>query len=144
MTNATPATVRVTHRFAASPERVYDAWLTPEAIARWMVGPAGGEMRHIAVDARVGGRFSFVIHRGGEDLDHTGEYMVVERPHHLAFTWGVPKYSAESTRVDLAVAPDGPGALLTLTHSGVAPEYAERTTMGWTRILGAIAEVLSH
>jgi len=28
--------VRVTHRFNTSPERVFDAWLDPEMIGRWM------------------------------------------------------------------------------------------------------------
>jgi uncharacterized protein YndB with AHSA1/START domain len=142
MTDSTSTVVRVTHRFSASPERVFDAWLTPDTIAAWMVGPAAGEMIHVGVDARVGGRYSFVVRRGGEDIDHTGEYLVMDRPRHLAFTWGVPTYSPEATRVDLAIEPDGPGALLTLTQAGVAPGYAERTTMGWTRISEAIAAAL--
>jgi uncharacterized protein YndB with AHSA1/START domain len=56
---------RVTRRFSAAPERVFDAWLDPEMIGRWMFGPAlrDEEVLRIAVDARIGGSFSFVVRR---------------------------------------------------------------------------------
>lgn len=144
----TEPTIEVQHRFAASPERVFDAWLEPERIARWMVAPArrimgtDDEVVRIEVDARVGGRYSFVVKRQGEDLDHTGEYLEVDCPRRLAFTWGVPRYSDKSSTVSLDFTPDGDGTLVTLRVAGVAPEFAERTQQGWGHILGAIGDAV--
>jgi len=49
---------RVTRRFQASPERVFDAWLDPEMIARWMFGPnvREEEVVRISMDRRLGAR----------------------------------------------------------------------------------------
>ncbi|MDB5099510.1 MAG: hypothetical protein JWM80_3931 [Cyanobacteria bacterium RYN_339] len=138
--------ITVTHRFSASPERVFDAWLDPAKIANWMVAPARkmmgteDECLKIEVDARPGGKFSFVVRRAGEDLDHTGDYLEVDRPRRLAFTWGVPKYSKDFSTITLTFAPDGTGTLVTLEAAGVAEEYRERTQQGWTAILAEVGE----
>jgi uncharacterized protein YndB with AHSA1/START domain len=67
-----PVAVRVTRRFSAAPERVFDAWLDPEMIGRWMFGPAlrDEDVVRSALDKRVGGSFSFVVRREGEEIDH--------------------------------------------------------------------------
>jgi hypothetical protein len=41
--------------------------------------------------------------------------------------------------VSLDLVPDGTGTLLTLTATGVAPEYQARTEQGWTAILEGVA-----
>jgi uncharacterized protein YndB with AHSA1/START domain len=135
-------TVTVTHRFAASPERVFDAWLSPRLIAEWMVAPAHDEMVRCELEARLGGAFCFVVRRAGEEIDHTGAYLEMDRPSRLAFTWCVPRYSAEATTVSLDLATDGTGTELTLRHDGVLPEYAERVHSGWSTILDAIDAAL--
>jgi uncharacterized protein YndB with AHSA1/START domain len=146
MTTESPVTVRVTHRYTAPPERVFDAWVTPGLIERWMVQPSGStdEIVSVTVDLRPGGRFSFVVRRDGEELNHTGEYIEVDRPRRLAFTWGVGEDSTDDSRVTLDFEPIDGGCEVTLTHE-MAPqwaEYAERTKMGWTAILGAMGASL--
>src|SRR3979490_1258790 len=127
--------VRVTHRFDASAERVFDAWLDPRTAGRWLFATATGQMVRVEIDARIGGRFIFVDRRDGEDVEHCGEYLDIDRPRRLVFTFGVPKYSTETTRVCIDIVPRETGCELTLTHEGVLPEYAERTQGGWTEIL---------
>ena len=70
--------VRVTRRFGASPERVFDAWLDPERAGRFLYATAEGEMVRVEIDARVGGRFVIVERRDGQDVEHTGEYLEIE------------------------------------------------------------------
>lgn len=47
-------------------------------------------------DASAGGRFSFLVLRGGEEIDHVGEYIALERPRRLAFTWAWQPSSTET------------------------------------------------
>jgi uncharacterized protein YndB with AHSA1/START domain len=46
----------IERRFAAPPARVFDAWASVEAKARWFVGPGGWQPLERALDFRVGGR----------------------------------------------------------------------------------------
>ena len=139
MTDEPRAEVRVTHRFGASAERVFDAWLDPKTAGAWLFSTPTGEMVRVEIDARVGGAFCFTDRRDGEDIDHVGHYEVIDRPKRLVFTFGVPKFSAEVTRVSLDIVALDTGCELTLTHTDVLPDYAERTVGGWTMILNRLA-----
>ena len=139
-------TVRVSRRIAAPPESVFDAWLDARSAGQWLFATPEGEMVRAEIDARVGGRFVFVDRRSGEDIEHTGEYLEIDRPKRLAFDFAVPKFSAEPTRiqVDLAPAAANPGAtLLTLVHEGVFAEFAGRTEAGWAGVLEGLERLFS-
>jgi uncharacterized protein YndB with AHSA1/START domain len=99
------------------------------------------EVLKVEVDPRVGGKFSFVVRRDGQELDHTGEYLAFDRPRRLVFTWGVPAFSSQFSKVALDFQPDGEGTLVSLTFSDVPEEYRERTQQGWTNILQATGEL---
>ena len=135
----TTTIVRVSRRFAAPAERLYDAWLDPARAGRWLFATPLGEMVAVAIDARVGGSFIFTDRRDGEDIEHTGEYLELQRPQRLSFRFAVPKYSKVGTRVSVEFAPLGPGSELTLTHAGVLPAQAERTAAGWRAVLDGLA-----
>jgi uncharacterized protein YndB with AHSA1/START domain len=132
-------TVRVTHRFSASAELVFDAWLDPAKAGRFLFATPAGRMVRADIDARVGGSFVFTDRRDGEDIEHKGQYLEIDRPRRLVFTFAVPKFSTEATRVTIEIIPDGSGCELTLTHEGVLPDYAERTAGGWKMILETLA-----
>ncbi|SIO25694.1 Uncharacterized conserved protein YndB, AHSA1/START domain [Singulisphaera sp. GP187] len=142
MSSETPVNLQVTQRFAASAERVFDAWLDPEKAARWLFATETGQMVRTEIDARVGGAFNFTERRGGEDVAHVGEYLEIERPRRLVFTFGIPMYSPLSTRVTVDILPLESGCQLTLTHEGVLPEYVSRTEAGWGMLLAGLAKTL--
>jgi uncharacterized protein YndB with AHSA1/START domain/predicted SnoaL-like aldol condensation-catalyzing enzyme len=127
--------VVVTHRFGASAERVFDAWLDPERAGTWLFATATGTMAKVEIDARVGGTYRFVDRRDGEDVEHVGRYLEIDRPRRLVFTLAVPKYSAVETRVVIDIRPLEAGCELTLTHDGVPADYEHQTATGWTGIL---------
>jgi uncharacterized protein YndB with AHSA1/START domain len=135
-------TVSVTHRYRQSPETVFDAWLDPAIAGRFLFATPTGQMVRAEIDAKVGGAFRFTDRRDGEDIDHVGRYEALERPGRLVFTFAVPKYSAEESRVEIRIRPDGGGSELTLIHTGVLADYAERTVGGWTMILDTLGEVV--
>jgi len=58
------AAIRVTRRFSASAERVFDAWLDPEVAGRWLFATALQPMTEVEIDARARGVFCFAARRG--------------------------------------------------------------------------------
>lgn len=142
MTSSATVQVQVTRRFTAPAERVFDAWLDPAHARRWLFATPTGEMVRAEIDPRVGGTFVFTERRDGVDTLHTGEYLEIERPRRLVFTFGVPQYSPDFTRVAIEVVPLETGCELILTHDGVLPEYQEPTKGGWTKILNGLAAAL--
>src|SRR5262249_60976491 len=53
---------RVTRRFRASPERVFDAWLDPKTARKWLFAKAAGQNGSAEIDGRVGGGF-YIAHK---------------------------------------------------------------------------------
>jgi uncharacterized protein YndB with AHSA1/START domain len=140
--------VSVTRHFDASPERVFDAWLDPELIGKWMFGPAlrEEEVLRIVADARVGGAFSFLVRRQGKEIDHVGKYREIDRPRRLVFTWGIAGDSEDESLVIIEIVPKEKGAELSLTHE-MDPkwaDYASRTEAGWTKMLVALSVTLGQ
>jgi uncharacterized protein YndB with AHSA1/START domain len=138
------ATVRVTRRFDASAERVFDAWLDVEKASTFLFATASGRMVRAEIDARVGGSFTFVDRRDGEDVEHTGTYLEIDRPRRLVFSFSVPKYSSAVTRVTVEISPIGSGCELVLTHEGVLPEHSSQTESGWNGILEGLSSAVSR
>lgn len=135
--------VSVVRRFEASAERVFDAFLDPKKASTFLFATPAGEMVRAEVDPRVGGRYTFTDRRDGEDVEHVGEYLEIERPRRLAFTLAVPKYSQDVDRVVIEIVPLESGCELTLTCE-TAPEWAERTEEGWAAILEGLAGTLGE
>lgn len=133
--------IRVTRRFEASPERVFDAWLDPDKARKFLFATSKGQMVRAEVDARVGGAFNFTDRRDGADVEHIGTYLEIDRPRRLVFTFHTERNSPDLSRVTVEVAPHGSGCELTLTHE-MDPkwaEYKDRTLAGWTMILEGLA-----
>jgi uncharacterized protein YndB with AHSA1/START domain len=143
MTAAPREDVVVTRPFGAASERLFDAFLDPAVARLFLFATAEGEMVRAEMDPRVGGRFAFVDRRPGQgDVEHVGQYLEIERPRCLVFSFAVAAFSAEMTKVAIAFAAQGDGSVLTLTHEGVIAEYAERTRQGWERILAGLLPAL--
>jgi uncharacterized protein YndB with AHSA1/START domain len=127
----------VKHRFTASAERVYDAWLDPAKVRRFLFTTATGEIVHCELDVRVGGRYRIVDRRNGEEILHEGMYLELNRPTRLVFTLRVPKYSQQEDRVTIEIEPLAQGCELTLTTE-TPDEWAEDTARGWSMILDVL------
>jgi uncharacterized protein YndB with AHSA1/START domain len=77
--------VTVTHQYAASPARVFDAWLSPQLAGSWLFATASRPMVRVDIDARAGGAFCFVERRAGAIIEHRGHYDEITRPQRLVF-----------------------------------------------------------
>jgi len=136
--------LKVSHRYPFPPEKVFDAWLDPKVARRFLFATPTGEMIRADVDPRVGGRFIFVDRRPDTgDVEHVGEYVEIDRPRRLVFTFAVPQYDPGNTTVTLTFAPDGDGCVVVLSHAGVLEEWVKQTVQGWTMILASLETALS-
>lgn len=136
-------TVQVKRRFAHPPEKVFDAWLNPAQASKFLFATPTGTMVKSEVDARVGGGFLFVDRRDGQDIEHVGEYQMIDRPRKLVFSFAVPQFSAERTTVSIEIRRISDGSELILTHTGVLEDYVKQTEGGWTMILESLDRTLA-
>lgn len=134
------AIVRVSRDFPVPAERVFDAWIEPRVVSTWLFKTA--EIVRADIDARTGGSFSIVDRRNGEDVEHCGRYLEVERPRRLVFTVQVPKYSPQIDCVAVDIVPTSSGCNLVITHE-LSPEWAEQTREGWEMLLEALSKRLT-
>lgn len=130
----------ITRDIAASPERVFNAWLDAKTLMQFMTNCSGIAMTRAETDPRVGGSFLIVMGgKGSDPVPHTGTYLAI-RPHdHIAFTWVSPYSTAENSTVTLDFAASETGTLLTLKHSRfMSPENRDGHSAGWSMILDAL------
>jgi uncharacterized protein YndB with AHSA1/START domain len=140
---ADPIVVTVERHIAASPERVFDAWLDAGAVGQWLFATPEGVMEKVEIDPRVGGKFLIAERRGGDLAEHFGEYLEIDRPRRLVFTFAAMR-EAGYTRVAVDIAPEGDGSRVILVHE-MDPEWAAyeaQTRQGWTKILDGLAQAL--
>ena len=118
----------------ATPERVFDAWLRPDSMARWLSPFADADA---TVDPRVGGAFRVVMRGLGQEIAHTGEYREIDRPHRLVFTWVSPYTGSTPSlvTVQLTPIPHGDRTELTLTHEHLPASQVDPHRGGWGTIL---------
>lgn len=136
-----PSTTLVLRRsFAASRERVFRAWIEPEALERWLK-PRGKAITVRALDARVGGSFCFDLENGGSIV---GTYLHIDPPEQLVFTWTGEAIQGIETIVTLNFFDQGPVTELVLTHEGLNTDALRRRVEGgWPTMLDALSALLS-
>ena len=140
--NESVVTVQVRHRFEASAERVFDAWLDPEKARRFLFATPTGEMVRVDIDARVGGKFNITERRDGEDAEHVGEYLEIERPRRLVFNFG-DNVALPVSKVTIEIVAPGSGCELTLTHERIPAEYETQTAEGWAGVLEGLEAAIA-
>jgi uncharacterized protein YndB with AHSA1/START domain len=129
----------VERHLPAPPGEVFDAWSRPERLAEWMRPGEAMRPATVEVDFRVGGRFRIVMHDDEGDYEHEGEYLEIDPPRRLVFTW-ISRFldpEESATRVTVELEPDGAeGTHLRLTHDEIPPgDSYEGHPDGWRRIL---------
>ena len=138
-----PVPIRVTSRFRAAPERVFNAWLDPNVARRWLFATASRPMQHVQIDARIEGSFHIAERRDGNGAGHTGEYVEIVPRRRLVFTLRTEEHPDVRTRVTVEIAALRSGSELTLIHENVPPEHANETEGRWTGILYGLGLTLA-
>lgn len=141
-----PIKVIVKKEFNAPAEKVFDAWIDPNWLNRWMFGPDVREEEIIKLENKPeeGGTFSYIVNRDGQEINHMGTYREVQRPNRLVFTWGVDVEAGDESVVTITIQQMESGCQLTLVHTmdHKWKEYKDRTQEGWNYMLDKLNEHL--
>lgn len=125
-------------RIDASPETVFDFFVDADKMLMWKGVRA-------ELDPRPGGVFR--VHVSPEWVA-SGEFVAVEPPVRVAFTWGWENDAVDlppgSTLVDVTLVSDGDATLVRLRHSGLPDENSLKShAEGWTHFLARLTIVAS-
>jgi uncharacterized protein YndB with AHSA1/START domain len=131
--------IRLERLLAAPVAEVFAAWTDPSLMAKWLAPMGRAE---VDADLTIGGRFRVTMIDGDVRLEHTGEYLVIDPPHRLSFTWLSPYTGGRASQVDVALTARGSETLLVLSHQQLPDDTRSSHEGGWTRILDHLAAVL--
>jgi uncharacterized protein YndB with AHSA1/START domain len=133
-------TVRASVEIAAPPERVFRALTEPGELAAWCGSPDEYRTHDWKVDLRPGGRWSCQARSAEGGGEVRGEYVAVEPPRLLEYTWepSWEQYRQTIVRCTFEAVPGG--TRVSLVHRGFAAgESAQGHADAWTRVLAWLA-----
>ena len=131
----TELTLTTEHVFKAAPKAVFEAWLDPEMLRKFMTPTPDMKVPSASSDAKVGGRFSIIMKSGENEIPHAGTYTEISPYDRLVFTWESP-FSTDGSEVTLTFAELDGGTHLTLTHRRFPDqESRDNHKSGWEHIL---------
>jgi uncharacterized protein YndB with AHSA1/START domain len=127
MGNTSTTTVRITRNFQVDAEKIFEAWITPELMKKWLF-----TMEHTNKVASshpvVGGTWEIVDERDGKEYRAIGEYIQVDAPNKLVFTFKMPQFSETEDTLTVEVNPIETGTEMTFIQVINVPHEA-----GWTQ-----------
>jgi uncharacterized protein YndB with AHSA1/START domain len=141
----TPNTVRLHRVLRAPPERVYKAFLDPEAMVKWLP-PHGFTGKVHEMDARVGGGYKMSFTNFGTGKSHSfgGKYVEFKPAERLVYTdrFDDPNLPGEM-RVTITLRPVLVGTELNIVQEGLPPVIPlEFCYAGWQESLGLLTQLV--
>ena len=140
----TDLTVNIEKIVNASIDRSFDAWLNPKMLAKFMRGMPEMSETEVEIDAREGGRFTFIMCLGEEKIPHTGKYLEISRPDRLVFTWESQYSVVENSTVTLDFTKiDDERTKISLSHVKFIDEEARSGHEGgWGCVLANLNNIM--
>jgi uncharacterized protein YndB with AHSA1/START domain len=140
-----PSTIRLHRVLRATPERVYRAFLDPDAKVKWLP-PNGftGKVHHM--DARVGGSYkmSFTNFTTGKSHSFGGQYVELTPHERIRYTdkFDDPNL-AGAMQVTVSLKKVSVGTEVNITQEGVPDVIpAEACYLGWQESLTLLAKLV--
>jgi uncharacterized protein YndB with AHSA1/START domain len=154
-TNTSPANVTADREkgivtgyvdIAAPPERVFRALSTDE-MAQWWGQEGMYRTADYKIDLRPGGTWSCVAtNPAGQTSTVGGEYITVDPPKTLEYTW-VPSWdNFTPSRVRIDIEPTANGSRVKVLHTGFEgrEQMTDNHADGWSRVFGWLATYLTR
>ena len=128
-----PSTIKLHRVFKAKPERVYKAFLNPEAMAKWLP-PHGFTGKVHSIDAKVGGTYkmSFTNLSTGSSHSFGGEYLELVPNQRIVHTDKFDSGLEGTMKVTIELKKVMVGTEINITQEGVPDAIpAEACYLGW-------------
>lgn len=126
--------VEVSVHIDAPRELVFQYFIDPALYVRWMG-------REAVLEPRAGGQYRVVVRPG---VDAIGEFIEVDPPRRLVFTWGseAQHLAPQSTTVEVTLTDHNGATRVMLRHHGLAAaERRVQNEYGWSTYLHRLAVV---
>ena len=128
-----PSTIRLHRVFKTTPERLYKAFINPEAMVKWLP-PNGFTGKVDKMDARVGGSYhmSFTNFTTGSSHSFGGEYLELVPGKRIVHTDRFDAGLVGTMTVTIEIKKVMVGAEVNITQDGVPDAIpAEMCYLGW-------------
>jgi len=137
--NPTSASDTIVQEIAirGSADRVFVALANPDQRVKWWGGEGRFQAKRMESDLRPGGKWKMRGNGlGGKPFQVSGEYLKVERPRLLVFTW-LPDWQEDAVASVVRFDLEESNGITTvrLTHSGLTSETSRLSHKGWPQIL---------
>lgn len=156
MNNYLTTTLTMVRNFDVASERVFDAWLNPGMMRKWFF-TLEGTNKVAQNDPKVDGTWEIVDHRGGKDYRAIGEYLEIDAPTKLVFTFKMPQFSDTVDTITVELKELQQGCEMTFSQHIVVPheenwtksdiekalgEYHDQTEHGWNLMFMGLKELV--
>jgi uncharacterized protein YndB with AHSA1/START domain len=143
MNNYSTTTLKMTRNFDVSPERVFDAWLNPEMMRKWFF-TLEGTNKAANNKPKVGGTWEIIDHRDGKDYRAIGEYLEIDPPKKLVFTFKMPQFSESEDTITVLLKELQQGCEMTFTQVIYVPHEENWTQADIEKSLGEYHDGSEH
>jgi uncharacterized protein YndB with AHSA1/START domain len=116
-------------------------WLNPESLSRWM-RPGDAEVIYVELNPVVGGTFRIDTRTAeGRVVVHTGEYLEIQRPDKLRFSWNSSVLGDQLSQVTIELYAQAENCLMVLMHE-LPPDdlIFEDHRNGWSTVLDLLVQ----
>jgi uncharacterized protein YndB with AHSA1/START domain len=140
-----PSTIRLHRVLRGTPDRVYKAFLDPDAMAKWLP-PYGFTAKVHSIDAKAGGsyRMSFTNFSTGKSHSFGGKYVELKPNELIRYTdkFDDPNLPGEM-KVTVTLKKVSVGTELNIVQEGVPDVIpAEACYLGWQESLAQLANLV--
>lgn len=156
MNKTSTVVLTMARRFQASPTDVYKAWTKPELMKKWLFSTESTNQM-ARNEFRIGGRWEIIDRRNGEEYRATGEYLEIDPPHRLVFSFEMPQYNDLQDRIIVWVSPVQDACEMTFKQEIVVPheegwseedlqnamqEFSGASEEGWDRMFENLKQLV--
>jgi uncharacterized protein YndB with AHSA1/START domain len=140
-----PGALRIERTFDAPAGAVFDAFTSAEVLKRWWHAEHHWETPLAEVDLRVGGDLRIVMRdpTNGDEQGGGGQFTLIDRPHHLAYTWTWDADDPSRRQyVEIEFHESAGRTTVVLTNSGIPEHEIDDYDDGWNNSFDNLAAFL--